>query len=88
MARKKYSDNGWQHVPDAEWRYTDAMFRHLMDEARGEDFDPDTGLLHAAHAAWNALARLVFIVRRKAVLDIAVKGKQDHEYGLTDEQAD
>jgi len=60
----KYSDNGWMEVPDGERRYTDAMFRHLMREATGEERDPDTGLYHAAHAAWNALARLDMALRK------------------------
>ena len=60
----KYSDNGWVEVPDGERRYTDAMLRHLMSESAGERLDPDTHLRHAAHAAWNALARLDLALRR------------------------
>lgn len=60
----KYTDNGWTEVPDGERRYTDAMLRHLLREATGEECDPDTGLRHAAHAAWNALARLDLALRR------------------------
>jgi hypothetical protein len=60
----KYTDNGWMQVPDGERRYTDALLRHLMREATGEEHDPDTDLHHAAHVAWNALARLDLILRR------------------------
>lgn len=60
---RKYSDNGWAHVPDGQGRYTDAMYRHLMREAAGELLDRDTELHHAAHAAWNALARLELLMR-------------------------
>lgn len=59
----KYSDNGWVDVPDGQRRYTDAMLRHLLCESAGEPSDPDTGLHHAAHAAWNALARLDLLLR-------------------------
>lgn len=59
----KYSDNGWQDVPDGVARYTDAMYRHQLSEAAGEACDKDTGLAHAAHAAWNALARLELMLR-------------------------
>lgn len=59
----KYTDNGWTEVPDGERRYTDALLRHLLSEAAGEEHDPDTGLRHAAHAAWNALARLDLALR-------------------------
>lgn len=60
---EKYTDNGWQAVPDGERRYSDAMLRHLLAEGRGELVDRDSGLLHAAHAAWNALARLELMLR-------------------------
>lgn len=59
----KYTDNGWTEVPDGQARYTDAMYRHLLAEAGGELRDRDTELLHAAHAAWNALARLDLMLR-------------------------
>ena len=54
----KYSDNGWRAVPAGEQRYTDALWRHLLQEAQGLECDPESHLLHAAHVAWNALARL------------------------------
>lgn len=60
----KYSDSGWISVPNGEARYTDALLRHLMKEAAGEECDEDTGLRHAAHAAWNALARLDLMLRK------------------------
>ena len=62
----KYSDNGWLEVPAGVERYTDALLRHLLAEARGEVFDPDSELAHAAHAAWNALARLELMLRAEA----------------------
>lgn len=60
----KYTDNGWIEVPDGQRRYTDAMFRHVLKESAGETIDGDSGLLHAAHAAWNALARLDLMLRQ------------------------
>ena len=62
---EKYSDGGWQHVPDGSQRYTDAMLRHLVAEGTGEQIDPDSGLLHSAQVAWNALARLELMLRDK-----------------------
>ena len=59
----KYTRDGWMDVPDGQRRYTDAMFRHLLKEGAGERDDPDTGIHHAAHAAWNALARLELMLR-------------------------
>ena len=55
---QKYTDHGWISVPDGVSRYTDAMLRHLLAEGKGEIHDPESGLMHAAQVAWNALARL------------------------------
>lgn len=63
---KKYTPDGWIEVPNGQARYTDAMYRHLMREAAGEHEDPETGIAHAAHAAWNALARLDLMIREQA----------------------
>lgn len=61
---KKYAPNNWQFVEDAESRYTDALYRHLLAEASGELQDQESELLHAAHSAWNALARLELQLRK------------------------
>ena len=58
----KYSDGGWQEVDDGIRRYTDAMDRHRIKEGIGV-YDDDSGLMHAAHTAWNALARLELMLR-------------------------
>lgn len=63
----KYTRDGWLTVPDGPRRYTDAMYRHLNAEARGEVHDADTQLEHAAHAAWNALARLELLLRGQGI---------------------
>lgn len=60
----KYSDGGWQYVQDGIKRYRDAMDRHRLRGAI-EERDPDSGLLHAAHEAWNALAVLELMLREK-----------------------
>jgi hypothetical protein len=67
----KYTDNGWQAVPDGERRYDDANLRHWLNEKAGQTKDTDTALLHAAHAAWNALARLDLMLREAARADKA-----------------
>ena len=58
-----YSRGGWQSVPDAETRYHDAEWRHLL-KRRHEDCDKDSGLLHDAHRAWNVLAQLELRLRK------------------------
>ncbi len=61
----KYTARGWVDVPNGQERYTDAMYRHLLAEATGEPLDGDSGLMHAACAAWNALARLELVLRER-----------------------
>lgn len=63
----KYTDNGWQTVPNGFARYTDAMLRHQVAEFAGETYDPETDIEHAAHACWNCLARLELMLREREV---------------------
>jgi len=77
----KYTDNGWTEVPNGVNRYTDAMLRHMIAEGSGEHSDKDTGLLHAAHAAWNALARLDLMIReseKAPARPLAAPASADH----------
>lgn len=57
----KYNDGKFP----TEWRnyepvvYADALARHITDENKSGDlYDTESNMLHAAHEAWNALARL------------------------------
>lgn len=58
----KYTDNGWKGVDNGYERYTNALYRHLLAES-DKEYDEESEMLHAAHAAWNALARLELILR-------------------------
>lgn len=60
----KYTRNGWISVPQGVDRYTAALMRHLLKETY-EPCCPDSQLHHAAHAAWNALARLELMLRNE-----------------------
>jgi len=60
----KYSEHGWLKVPNGIQRYTAAMDRHRLQE--GEWIDSDSGIAHAAHLAWNSLARLELLLREGA----------------------
>jgi len=75
---RKYSYMGWAQVNEGQRRYTAALSRHLMDEAKGEvyDIDPEKGsdLPHAAQAAWNAMARLELMIREDDV--VIVRGRE------------
>ena len=58
----KYSKGNWLHVENGVERYTNAMDRHRIKEGV-ETHDGDSCLMHAAHTAWNALARLELMLR-------------------------
>lgn len=62
---QKYSWDGWGPVDDGINRYANAQYRHALSAARGETHDPDSGMLHAAHEAWNMLAKLELMLREK-----------------------
>jgi hypothetical protein len=64
----KYSWKGWESVPAGFERYSDAMVRHITREGSGELKDPDSKFYHAAHTAWNALARLELLLREQELL--------------------
>lgn len=58
----KYTENGWQEVPNGVIRYRAAGDRHRL--YRKEDpVDRETTLLHLAHEAWNRLAELELTLR-------------------------
>lgn len=57
---EKYEENSWQNLPDGYRRYKAALLRHLVASDKGEVNDPESGLNHLAHVAWNAIAMLHF----------------------------
>lgn len=62
---KGYKEGDFLHVPDAATKYRGAMYRHDLKELMGQETDDESGLLHAVHTAWNAMARLEVILREK-----------------------
>ena len=60
----KYTRGGWLHVKDNKQRYTDALWRHLL-QSTIDDLDAESGLSHLEHAAWNILAVIELIKREK-----------------------
>lgn len=59
----KYCEDGWLDVERGYRRYTSAMLRHYFKGSEIETHDLESGLLHDAHCAWNALARLELNLR-------------------------
>lgn len=62
---KKYTKGGFLTVPNGEVRYNNAGIRHNIKHLSGEAVDEDSGELHLAHKAWNALAELELYLRAK-----------------------
>lgn len=55
---KKYGEDKWQNLPDGIRRYKAALLRHLVEYDKGNEIDEETGCLHLAQVAWNAIAML------------------------------
>lgn len=57
---KKYKDNNWRG--GMKWgRLTGAALRHIFSFMCGEDYDPESGLHHLAHAACDILFVLEYV---------------------------
>lgn len=62
--------DGWEKVPNAIKRYTDAKARHAtLQEIEGPYDVTDSGLAHAAQEAWGAMARLELLLQQGLVED-------------------
>ena len=57
----KYTERGWENVSDGPRRYLAAEIRHALP-IQGY-LDKESGLMHDAHKAWNALAALELQLR-------------------------
>lgn len=66
---KKYKENSWQNLPNGYQRYKAALFRHITAYEKGEVYDSESGCMHLAHAAWNAIAMLYFGMKEEKSLD-------------------
>ena len=58
----KYTKSNWKLLENGVDRYTNALVRHLIAEDDNL-YDYESKLLHAAHIAFNSLARLYFILK-------------------------
>lgn len=71
-----YSKGNWKFVDNAKDRYTNALMRHLLSEKYNK-YDYDSKLMHAAHVAWNALARLYFIMQEPVTVEDKVMAEEN-----------
>ena len=60
----KYTDNGWQEVPNGYNRYKAAMFRHLVEAERGVMVDSESKIAHLKHFLTNAMFMVHLFDRR------------------------
>ncbi len=60
----KYSKSNWKLLDNGKERYSNALIRHLIAEDNNL-YDEESNLLHAAHIAFNALARIHFILEER-----------------------
>lgn len=59
MGAEKYGD--YNYRKGMKWsRLADAALRHFFSYLSGERIDPESGLSHLAHVAWNILAMLEY----------------------------
>lgn len=63
--QKGYAWNSWETVENGINRYGDAQVRHLVKEVLEGPLDAQSKKLHAAHEAWNSMARLELICREE-----------------------
>ena len=59
MGAEKYSPHNFRKGYNWSLSYN-SLLRHVMLSEAGEDIDPESGLLHMAHAAWHALTLIQF----------------------------
>ncbi len=54
----------FNYMKGYDWSLSiNALYRHFLAFQNGEDLDEESGLPHMAHAAWQALALVSFVVR-------------------------
>jgi len=74
----KYGEHNWKAGQGLHFsRIFNALMRHAWAWWRGETIDPETGLHHMAHAAWNALALVEYAYLCKGIDDRERQGNDD-----------
>jgi len=72
---KKYCDHNWIKC-DSVMRYFGALMRHMWAWARGEDYDPETGIEHYYHAGCCLMFMIGLLRRNKKADDRVLVDKQ------------
>ena len=58
----KYGKGNWKLLKNGKERFSNALIRHLIEESK-DLYDKETKLIHAAHIAFNAIARLHYVIK-------------------------
>lgn len=78
---RKYRDRNWEKGMSWGICFAAAM-RHLWKWWRGERNDPESGIHHLAHAAWNCLSALAYELREQTEFDDRYKLGQPRGFSL------
>ena len=77
----KYAPNNW--LKGMPWsKIVASLERHLSAYKQGIDYDKESGLLHAQHLAWNAMALLSYYRHRPEYDDRLHSYFQDRKVGI------
>lgn len=68
----KYAPRDWEQGISFG-RVFAALMRHAWAFWRGEENDPEDGIPHMAHAAWNCMALLAYSLRKMDAFDDRAK---------------
>jgi hypothetical protein len=69
---RKYDDENWRKGLKFKDTYR-AILSHAFKWFTGEQYDPESGCHHLAHAAWNCLAIVEFELLNRTELDDRLK---------------
>lgn len=71
----EFSDKNFLRVAAGEDKFRDGRDRHITGEEIDGVYDPESGMLHAAHGAWCYLAVLELMLKRGVLLHRDGEGK-------------
>lgn len=74
LGAKKYGPLNWRTDPVSYSTYFNGMMRHAMSAWDGEDIDPESGVLHMAHAAANCMILIDAALQGTLIDDRPTKG--------------
>ncbi len=75
VGAKKYADRNWERGMSFS-RCFGSLMRHSWKWWSGEEWDEETKCHHLAHAAWNALALLAYVLRKVGIDDRPRQGAE------------